>query len=274
LADSLAQAAARRASVATGEAAAYSKQLRWAEQYLRDIAKALLQWKGDATHPRDFQKPLTAPARSALPAHKYEWCDTEKAWICTSCWKYRGRDKADVVDKTGCKAIPVADARRLHPSHELRFAQGPWGAKPLIFCQKCGHYTRRRLADLGGWCKGAHTARGALTSAYRLYMRTIRRGFHPTLPRYQLGLIYKPHLSFAPASDRGSLEADQKAASLGLLRPPPPPEEPALLDELRELEALEKEADEAEASRLRAAAAEEIWEDELWQSHGLDSFDP
>jgi hypothetical protein len=275
LADGLAQAAARRASVATGEAQAYSKQLRWAELYLRDIAKALLQWKGDATHPRDFQKPRTAPAKSALPAHKYEWCHTEQAWICSSCWKHRGRGKAEVIDKTGCKAIPVADARRLHHTHDLRFAQGPWGAKPLIFCQKCGHYTRRRLADLGGWCKGAHTARGALTSAYRLYMRTIRRGLHPTLPKYRLGHTYKPHLSFAPASDTGSFEADLKAASLCLLRPPLPFHEQALVEELQELEALEKEAEAAEASRLLAAAAEaEIWEGELWQSHSLDSPDP
>jgi hypothetical protein len=272
LADSLAQAAARRASVSTGEAEAYSKQLRWAEQYLRDIAQALLQWKGEATHLRDFQKPRTAPVRSALPAHKYEWCSTEQAWVCSECWKHRDRSKADVVDKSGCKAIPVADARRLHHSHEFRCAQGPWGAKPLIFCQKCGHYTRRRLADLAGWCKGAHTAKGGLSSAYRLYLRTIRRGFHPTIPKYKLGLTYKPHLSFAPASDLGSLEADQKAANLCLLRPPPQMQEPTVLWELRELEALEREAEEAEDARLRSAAAEEDWEDEPWLSQGLDSL--
>jgi hypothetical protein len=94
------------------------------------------------------------------------------------------------------------------------------------------------------------------------------------MPKYRLGHTYKPHLSFAPASDKGSLEADQKAANLCILRPPPTIEEPALLDELRELEALEQEAVEAEASRLLAAAEEEVWEDELWPSHGLDSFDP
>jgi hypothetical protein len=51
-------------------------------------------------------------------------------------------------------------------------------------------------------------------------------------------------------------------------------EEPALLWELRELEALEKEAEEVEASRLRMAAAEGDWEEEPWQSQGLDSYDP
>jgi hypothetical protein len=104
-------------------------------------------------------------------------------------------------------------------------------------------------------------------------MRTIRRGLHPTLPRYRLGHTYKPHLSFAPASDTGSFEADQKAASLCLLRPPPPPEEQALLCELKELEALEQEAEAAEAARLLAAAADEIWEGETWLSHDLDSPD-
>jgi hypothetical protein len=44
--DFLAQEAATRASVATAEADSYSRQLRWAEQYLRDIASSLLQWKG------------------------------------------------------------------------------------------------------------------------------------------------------------------------------------------------------------------------------------
>jgi hypothetical protein len=272
LADNLAQAAARRASVSTGEAVSYTKQLRWAEQYLRDIAQALLSWKGETTHLRDFQKPLTSSKKSALPPHKYEWCHIEQAWICSACWKHRGLDKLAVPDKTGCKAIPVADVRRLHTSHDLRFAQGPWGAKPLIFCLKCGHYTRRRLADLGGWCKGAHTASGALTSAYRLYMRTIKRGLHPTLARFALGHVYKPHISFAPASDQGSLAADQKAAKICLLCPPAQADLP--LDyELKELLALEQEAKEAENSRLREEAFEDQ-EEGLWLSQSLDSFDP
>ncbi len=87
-----------------------------------------------------------------------------------------------------------------------------------------------------------------------------------------MGLTYKPHLSFAPASDLGSLEADQKAANLCLLRPPPQMQEPTVLWELRELEALEREAEEAEDARLRSAAAEEDWEDEPWLSQGLDSL--
>jgi hypothetical protein len=89
-----------------------------------------------------------------------------------------------------------------------------------------------------------------------------------------LGLTYRPHLGFTPASDQGSLEADQKAANLCLLRPPPQPPEAALHAELLELEALEQEAGEMEASRHRLAAAE--WEDEgeLWPSQGFDAFDP
>jgi hypothetical protein len=160
LVDSLAQAAAWRASVSPGEAAAYSKQIRWAEQYLRDIAQALLAWKGEATFPRDFEKPRTDPRRTALPAHQYEWCQQEQAWICTACWKYRQASKAQKPDKTGSKTIPVTDVKRLHPSHDFRFAQGPWGAKPLIFCRRCGHYTRRRLADLGWMVPRSHHSHG------------------------------------------------------------------------------------------------------------------
>jgi hypothetical protein len=103
-------------------------------------------------------------------------------------------------------------------------------------------------------------------------MRTIRRGLHPTLSRFSLGHVYKPHISFAPASDQGSFEADQKAANICLLRPPAQAELPFAY-ELRELQALEQEAAEAANRRLRAEASEEQ-EAELWPSQGFDSFDP
>jgi hypothetical protein len=131
----------------------------------------------------------------------------------------------------------------------------------MAYCIKCGHYTRRRLAALGGWCKGAHTPRGELTSAYRLYIRTIRRGIHPTISRYKLGKQYKPQLGFSPSSDRGSLESDMKAANLCLLRPPILPDAETLQLELREIEELEQAAAEAEASMTAAEWADE---DEAW----------
>ena len=190
--------------------------------------------------------------------------------------RHRAYHKAQAPDTSGCKAIPVTDVRRLHRSHDIRFAQGPWGAKPLAYCTKCGHYTRRRLADLGGWCKGACTASGALTSAYRLYLRTIKRGIHPTIASFRLGKHYKPNISFSPASDTGSFEADHKAANLCLLRSPVREgSEPAIHSNLLELEALEAEAAEAEASLRRlAAAAAVIDEHESWLSQEFDSYDP
>jgi ribonuclease HI len=280
LVDRLAQEAAKRASISEGESKSYLTQLRWAEQYLRDIAKALLGWGGEASHPRDFEKLRTTASKSGLPSHSYEWCHTERAWICTKCWKHRQHSKAQVPDRTGCKAIPIADIKRLHPSHEYRFAQGPWGSKPLMFCTRCGQYSRRRLAGLAGWCKGSTTPSGDLTSAYRLYLRTIRRGRHPTIPKYSLGHQYSPTLSFSPLSDSGSFETDLKAAYLCLLKPPPkPPEEALIHSEVRELEELEREAAEAEASlrqRAAALAADEggSVEEEAWFSHDLDFHDP
>jgi hypothetical protein len=256
-ADRLAQRAAERAMISSGEVSSYNTRLAKAVHFLRDIAHSLVHWGGEEVHHYDLEKVLTAKADRALKQHNYEWDPEAQIWVCSKCWKYRRRELAHTPDKTGCKEINKADARRLHQSHTLRFAQGPWGARPLMFCVKCGHYTKSRLAALSRPCQGRHTRQGNLTSAYRLYLRTIRRGVHPTIARWRLGAQYTPVFSKGCSEPAVALSRDVRAAQITRLQPVPhkaSPEEVA--DELRELEALEREA-------LEAVALEQLqWEHE------------
>jgi hypothetical protein len=109
-----------------------------------------------------------------------------------------------------------------------------------------------------------------------LYLRTIRRGLHPTNRNYQLGFQYKPVLDFSPTSDEGTLAADRKAAKLCLLRVPPyVPLADRWEQELADLAELEREAEEAEASARRAEAAAEhgSLEEGDWFTHDSEPFD-
>jgi hypothetical protein len=256
-ADRLAQRAAERAMISSGEVSSYNTRMAKAVHFLRDIAHSLVHWGGEEVHHYELEKVLTAKADRALKQHSYEWDPEAQLWTCSKCWKHRRRELAHSPDKTGCKEINKADARRLHQSHTLRFAQGPWGARPLMFCAKCGHYTKSRLAALSRPCQGRHTRQGNLTSAYRLYLRTIRRGIHPTIARWRLGAQYTPVFSKGCNEPAVALSRDVRAAQITRLQPVPhkaPPEEVA--DDLRELEALEREA-------LEAAALEQLqWEHE------------
>jgi hypothetical protein len=58
-----------------------------------------------------------------------------------------------------------------------------------------------------------------LSSAYRLYLRTIRVGKHPTLPRFRLGHQYTPLRCCGAAPEAAALEADDAAAKLVLSSP-------------------------------------------------------
>jgi hypothetical protein len=247
-ADRLAQRAAERAMISSGEVSSYNTRLAKAVYFLRDIAHSLVHWGGEEVHHYELEKVLTAKADRALKQHSYEWDPEAKLWICSKCWKSRRRELAHRPDKTGCKKNHKADARRLHESHTLRFAQGPWGARPLMYCVKCGHYTKSRLATLSRQCQGRHTRQGNLTSAYRLYLRTIRRGVHPTMARWKLGVQYTPAVSKGRNEPTAALSRDVCAAQCTRLQPVPhraPQDEVA--EEIRELEALEAEAREAEA---------------------------
>jgi hypothetical protein len=244
-ADLLAQKAAERALIAHAEAESYNRSVARAEKFLRDIAKALVLWKGEAVSHHELEKvAVTKKPHDALPPHQYEWDPLARAWTCAKCWKTRKAHQNDQVDKTGCKAISKADARRLHGSHSFRFAQGPWGARPLMYCVRCGHYTTTRLAALNKPCRGRFTAAGELTSAYRLFARTIGRGVHPTRVRQRLGHTYCPTIAGAEASDvRVSLRRDTHAAQLTRLVPLAAPlSAEALAEELAELAELEAEA--------------------------------
>jgi hypothetical protein len=244
-ADLLAQKAAERALLAHAEAEAYNRSVARAEKFLRDIAKALVLWKGVAVSHHDLEKvAATRKPHDPLPPHQYEWDQQAKAWTCARCWKTRKTSMNGQIDTTGCKAISRADARKLHYSHSLRFAQGPWGARPLMYCVKCGHYTTTRLAALSKICRGQYTAAGELTSAYRLFVRTIGRGIHPTKLRHRLGHTYTPSLAGRAASDaKASLRRDIQAAQVTrLVTLAGPPSEAALAEELAELAELEAEA--------------------------------
>jgi hypothetical protein len=247
-ADRLAQRAAERAMISSGEVSSYNTRLAKAVYFLRDIAHSLVHWGGEEVYHHELEKVLTAKADRALKQHSYEWDPEAKLWICSQCWKARRRELAHRPDTTGCKEIHKADARRLHESHTLRFAQGPWGARPLMYCVKCGHYTTSRLATLSRQCQGRHTRQGNLTSAFRLYLRTIRRGVHPTRVGWKLGVQYTPVVSKGRNEPTAALSRDVRAAQCTRLQPVPykaPQDEAA--EDIRELEALEAEAREAEA---------------------------
>jgi hypothetical protein len=272
-ADLLAQKAAERALLAHAEAEAYNRSVARAEKFLRDIAKALVLWKGVAVSHHDLEKvAATRKPHDPLPPHQYEWDQQAQAWTCARCWKTRKASMNGQIDTTGCKAISRADARKLHHSHSLRFAQGPWGARPLMYCVKCGHYTTTRLAALSKICRGQYTAAGELTSAYRLFVRTIGRGIHPTKLRHRLGHTYSPSLAGRAASDaKVSLRRDTQAAQVTrLVTLAGPPSEAALAEELAELAELEAEA------ALREEPMDQwvhdlLEEDEL--AHGFLGFD-
>ena len=141
-----------------------------------------------------------------------------------------------------------------------------------MYCVKCGHYTTTRLAALSKICRGQYTAAGELTSAYRLFVRTIGRGIHPTKLRHRLGHTYTPSLAGRAASDtKASLRRDTQAAQVTrLVTLAGPPSEAALADELAELAELEAEA------ALREEPMDQwvhdlLEEDEL--AHGFLGFD-
>jgi hypothetical protein len=272
-ADALAQKAAERAMIASAEASSYTRLVARAEKFIRDIAHALIHWKGDTVRHHELEKvEVVRDAGTALPKHQYEWDHAAQAWTCSKCWKRRKRSENDRPDRSGCKAISRADARRLHASHTLRFAQGPWGAKPLMYCLQCGHYTTTRLAALSKPCRGKHTATGELTSAYRLFVRTVGRGRLPGNKKHSIGHTYTPSLVGSEHTDSSvSLATDVRAAQLSRLVPlAGPPGEAELAEELLEIEYLEQEA-----ARLHDPA--DGWMEDLLHeadlAHGFLSLD-
>jgi hypothetical protein len=255
-ADKLAQEAASLYTVSLESAASYAREQRFASAYLRSIAAALVGWKGEQVHPRDLPKIPQPKGRRVLPRHEYEWDPDRLLWACRRCWKARGKTRGG-PDSSGCKAINPAEAGRVHASHKLRFAQGPWGCRPLMFCSACGHYSTSRIAALASQCTGKVGLWGDLSSAYRLYLRTIRLGRHPTMPRFRLGHQYTPLRSWGAAPEAAALEADSEAAKLVLRAQLPPDVEVAdadLADHLAALDRLEHE----ELAALAAEAEEDF----------------
>jgi hypothetical protein len=237
-ADKLAQEAAAMFTVPAAAAAQYAREQRFASAYLRSLAAALTGWKGEQVYPTDLPKVAQPTGRRLLPKHEFEWDPDRNHWACRRCWKRRVGTKQG-ADHSGCKAINPIEAGRVHRSHRLRFAQGPWGSRPLMYCSTCGHYSTSRFAALVGECTGRMGLWGDVSSAYRLYLRTIRRGKHPTLPRFSLGHQYTPVRQWGPAPEVAALEADASAAKLLLEQPPVPEEEPGLAAQLAALEQLE-----------------------------------
>jgi hypothetical protein len=268
-ADTLAQRAAESAMIASGEVNSYNSLIAKAVHFLRDLAHALMHWGGEEVRHYQLDRVLTAKADKALKQHSYEWDPAAGRWVCSKCWKTRRREQGNTPDRSGCKEITRADARRLHVTHSMKFAQGPWGARPLMFCTKCGHYTASRLAILSRICPGRHTRQGNLTSAYRLYLRTIRRGQHPTQPRWKLGLQYTPMRHTGQHEPEAALERDVRAAMCSRLLPVPHRGAPAEEAEvLLELAALEAEAHEAEALEQLRWEQDEL--EALAMGHGFD----
>jgi hypothetical protein len=239
-ADQLAQEAAAEYAVAKADAAAYCKQQRFASSFVRHIAISLTGWKGETVHPRDLPRIEQPKGRRVYTTHQYEWHADLGFWACRRCWKRR-RAGNNMVDHSGCKAINPLEAKRVHKTHHLRIAHGPWGSRPLMFCTRCGHYSTARFAALVSQCNGKVGRGGDLTSAYRLYLRTIRRGRHPTLPRFVLGHQYTPHRQWGVSPEAAVLADDAAAAELVLSPTQPGPAE-LLAPELAELELLEEEA--------------------------------
>jgi hypothetical protein len=160
------------------------------------------------------------------------------------CWKRR-LPTTRGIDSSGCQAIARHEAGQLIASHRLKFAQGPWGSRPLMYCTSCGHYSTTRIAQLRLPCQGKVQADGSISSAYRLYARTIRRGRHPTLKRFVLGHRYTPHCQWEGRGPEAELAQDHAAAQQSVAAAA---NSPAELHELLELEQLEQEAALAGAS--------------------------
>jgi hypothetical protein len=86
-ADSLAQRAAERALVASGEANSDKKLVAKAEKFLRDLAQSFVMWKGTACRHHELEKVAAerTPSARVLPPHSYEWDPVDKVWACATC---------------------------------------------------------------------------------------------------------------------------------------------------------------------------------------------
>jgi hypothetical protein len=129
-ADALAQKVAERALVAGGEANSYNKLVAKAEKFVRDLAQALVMWKGSPCRPYDLERVAaeTSANARALPAHEYEWDPVAQVWVCARCWKRR---------KRGREASRVT----------LLSSGGP-AISPLGLCDM--NYSLRQICTVGG----------------------------------------------------------------------------------------------------------------------------
>jgi hypothetical protein len=261
-ADALAQEAALQHSVPKAAAVEYLRLQRWAGSFLRDLTAALLKWDGDEVSMHDCAKVAQgSPQRRVRPRHDYEWLPDLGFWACRACWKRR-LPGTPGVDRSGCQEIAPHEAGALHPSHSMKFAHGPWGSRPLMYCTRCGHYSTSRLAHLRRPCAGSHNARGELTSAYRLYKRTICHGKHPVLRRFVLGHRYTPHCQWQVQTPVEDLGRDMAAARAIIPEVPVPAS--GVANALLELEQLE------EAAAMAAAGG--VFEEDDPFALGEDSF--
>jgi hypothetical protein len=129
------------------------QELARAVRATTSIAVLLQEWPEPPVNLTKLERARQHVGRSRISRapHRYHFDSSVGRFVCKQCW--RSKDVGHhASDSAPCKLVGIPGVSRVHSSHRLWAAPVTCGARALLFCKGCGHYSALRMSDLSRPC--------------------------------------------------------------------------------------------------------------------------